>query len=416
MKTLPAKFSIPLLPLFGLIGLLNACSSDVKIPEVPAEAAMPAKGPTIVTLKPNQEKEIGLTLAPAQTRPFPMRVQATGQLQEAADLSAHITTPVTGRVTQIHVQRGQQVRSGQVLATLKSDVVGQIEADLLDTTLQIHSDIRQAQVQLDFSNAAYQREQKLFKDRISSQADLEAARTQHEKDRTSLESLQVKQQAVVAAVQERLSLYGVGSGVAAQVARTRRLDPFITVTAPLSGVLTDRKINVGELADPSKELFTLADLSRVWVVADIYERDIPKVRIGQPVKLTLDSLAGRVFPGRVSYLASELDPQTRTLQLRAVVPNGNQQLKPDMFARVEVMVGDSGMLSVPRTALQRNGDFTYAYVPVGPHRYEERQVEVGMDDGQYVQIAHGLKSGEKVVIRGTLALQGEAIKTAGGLE
>ncbi len=404
-----------LLPLLAVC-TLSACSGEVKIPEVKAEAALLPKGPTQIDLQPAQEQQIGLTIGSANVRPFPVTVKTTGQLQEAGELSAHISTPVAGRVVSISINRGQQVLAGQPLATLKSDAVGQIQADLLQASLQNESDIRQAQVQINFSKAAYQRELKLFKDRISSQADLEAARTQFEKDQAALEAFQSKRQATIATAQERLSLYGVASGNAADVVRNRRINPFVTISAPRSGVITNRTINIGELADPSKDMFTLADLSRVWLVADIYEKDISKVRIGQPVDLTLDSLGGKHFPGKVSYVANELDPQTRTLILRADVPNPGLRLKPDMFARVEVMVGDTAVLSVPREALQRNGDYTFAYVPIGPHRYEERLVEIGLDDGTYVQITKGLKAGEKVVVHGTLPLQGEAQKKAGGIE
>jgi membrane fusion protein, heavy metal efflux system len=405
-----------LLLLLLVTSTLSSCSGEIKIPEVKAEAALLPKGSTQVELKPAQEQQIGLIIGSANVRPFPVTVQTTGQLQEASDLSAHISTPVAGRVVSISINRGQQVVAGQALAVLKSDAVGQIQADLLQATLQNESDIRQAQVQINFSKATYQRELKLFKDRISSQADLEAARTQFDKDQAALEALQAKGQATITTAQERLSLYGVAPGVAAGVVRNRRINPFVTISAPRSGVITNRTINIGELADPTKDMFTLADLSRVWLVADIYEKDISKVRIGQPVDLTLDSLGGKHFPGKVSYVANELDPQTRTLVLRADVPNPGLNLKPDMFARVNVRVGDTSVLSVPREALQRNGDYTFAYVPVGPHRYEERQVEIGMDDGTYVQITKGLKAGEKVVTRGTLPLQGEALKKAGGIE
>lgn len=394
---------------------LASCSSEVKIPEVPAEAAIAPKGPSDLTLTPAQEQQIGLRTDIATVRPFPVTVQSIGQVKPAADHIAHISTPVTGRIVTVSVKLGQRVSPGQVLATLKSDDVGQIEADLLQTILQSDADIRQAKVQLAFSKAAFQREQKLFNDRISAQADLEAARTQYEKDQTTYEALLTKREASIATVQERLSLYGVESGAAAQVVRNRRIDPFIDIISPRAGILLTRSINIGELADPSKELFTVADLSRVKLVADIYEKDIPKIHLGQPVKLTLDSL-GLSFPGRIRYVANALDPQTRTLPIYVDVPNPTLTLKPEMFARIEVQVGDAHTLSVPKNALQRSGDYSFAYVPLGNHRYQERRVETGLDDGTYVQIKSGLKAGEPVVTGGTLALQGEALKAAGGIQ
>ncbi len=403
--------------LFGVLclSLLSACSSQVKIPDVPAEAAQVPAGPTRIPLKPAQEKEIGLRLEEVSVRPFPVTIQASGQVKAAEDLVVHVSTPVTGRATEVKVQTGQDVRAGQILAVLKSDAVGQAQTVLLQDILQIDSDFKQAQLQSQLSQAAYAREQKLFKDNISARADLETARTQYQKDQGTLQALQAKRQATINASQEQLSLYGVATGVAAHVVKTRHLDPYIRIIAPRRGVVVSRNINTGELADPSKEMFQLADLSQVWLVADLYEKDISKVRVGQPATLTLDSLGGKRFPGRIKYVADELDPQSRTLSIRAVVPNPGLMLKPSMFARAQIRVADSPDLSVARSALQRSGDFTYAYVPVAPHVYEERQVMPGIDDGQYVQIISGLKPGENVVTQGTLALKGEALKIVGGI-
>lgn len=405
----------PLFAALALCGLLAACSSDIEIPEVPAEAATVNKGPTSITLTAEQERQIGMTLGTVTKRPFPVTVQSTGQVKPSYDLVAHVTTPTTGRVTAVSVLLGQPVRAGQLLARLKSDQVGQIEADLLQGALQAETDILQARVQLDFSHSAYRREQKLYDDRISSRADLEAARAQFEKDQTSYQSAGDRRQALITIAQERLSLYSVARGTAEAVVRNRRLDPYVEITAPRSGVLIARGINIGELADPSKELFTIADLSRVKLVADIYEKDIPKVRVGQSVRLTVDSL-GRTFPGRIKYVASVLDPSTRTLPIFADVPNPGLALKPDMFARIEVRVGDTSTIVVPREALQRAGDYTFAYVALGGHRYEQRRVETGLDDGKFVQISRGLKPGAQVAVSGTLALQGEALKLSSGIQ
>ncbi|WP_218080522.1 efflux RND transporter periplasmic adaptor subunit [Anthocerotibacter panamensis] len=398
------------------LGLLSACSQEVKIPEVPAEAALADPGPTRIPLKPEQAKEIGLTLAKAEIRNFPVTVQATGEVKAAEDRVVHVSTPAPGRVTAVAVQLGQSVHSGQTLAVLKSDSVGQIQTDLLEAVLQLDSDLKQAQLQTNFSKAAFEREEKLFADRISARADLEAARTQYAKDQGTISALQAKRSATITAAQERLSLFGVAFGVAGRVVRERHIDPYITITAPRSGIVVSRLINIGELADPSKELFQLADLGQVWLEADLYEKDIPKVHQGQPVTLTLDSLDGRHFPGRISYLGSELDPQNRTLPIRAVVPNPQFMLKPSMFARAEIQVADSPELSVPRSALQKSGDFTFAYVPVAPNLYEERKITPGIDDGQFVQVLGGLQPQEKVVSQGTLALKGEALKISGGIK
>jgi len=317
-------------------------------------------------------------------------------------------------VTTVFVKLGQRVKRGQTLALIKSDAIGQLQSDLLQATLQNNADIKQAQVQLNFSQAGYKREQKLFNDRISAKTDLEAARTQYEKDKANLEALYSKLKSTIIVAEQRSSLSGVSLGLADQVVRTRQIYPYVIVSAPRDGIVISRTVNNGELADPSKELFTLADLRRVWLVGDTYEQDINKVHIGQSVKLTFDSLPNQDFFGRINYVANVLDPQTRTLTIRADVPNPGLTLKPDMFARLKMLVENRSLLSVPKSAIQRNGDYNFAYVKVQEHRYEERRVEVGVDNGQSIEITKGLKPGENVVSQGTLALQGAALKLNNG--
>jgi cobalt-zinc-cadmium efflux system membrane fusion protein len=196
--------------------------------------------------------------------------------------------------------------------------------------------------------------------------------------------------------------------------RTGQIYPYVIVSANHDGIITSRTINNGELADPSKELFTLADLHRVWLLGDTYEQDIRKVRLGQSVKLTLDSLPNETFFGRINYVANLLDPQTRTLTIRAEIPNPDLTLKPDMFARLKMLVENRSLLAVPKNAIQRKGDYNFAYVKVEEHKYEERRVEIGADNGQSIQVLKGLNPGESVVSQGTLALAGAALRNSGG--
>jgi len=402
---------IRLLSLVGVctLSLLASCAKGEKSLEIPARAEATVHSLKQVELTSDQEASIGLQVATVVEQSLPITVTATGQVQAAQDRLAHVTTPAAGSVTDIFCRLGETVTAGQALASVKSDTVGQIESDLLQATLQNASDLQQAQLQLNLSHATYQREQKLFHDRISAKADLEAARTQFEKDRGTLQAVQLKQQATIRTAQQRLSLYGVAEGAAERVVQDRRIDPYITIAAPRSGVLVSRAINIGELSDPSKDMFGIADLSQVWAVANIYEKDVAKVKVGQAVRLTLDSLSTQPFEGSISYVADQLDPQSRTLVIRAIVPNPGFKLKPNMFAHIDVLTQNHLALVAPHTALQRLGNQTYAYVAVGSHRYEERLVEVANDNGRFVQIIHGLTSGEKVVTHGTLELQGKAL-------
>jgi len=388
--------------------------AEVQIPDVPAEAHKPIQKTTYISLTPKQEQQIGLQVETLQYKPFPVTIKLTGRVEAADDLVSHIFPVVPGKVSAVFVKLGQHVKRGQTLALIKSDTIGQLQSDLLQATLQNKSDIKQAEVQLNLSKAVYKREEKLFQDRIDAKADLEAARAQYEKDKANLKALYDKEKATIIVAEQRSSLSGVTVGLADRVVRTGQIYPYVIVSANHDGIITSRTINNGELADPSKELFTLADLHRVWLLGDTYEQDIRKVHLGQSVKLTLDSLPNETFFGRINYVANLLDPQTRTLTIRAEIPNPDLTLKPDMFARLKMLVENRSLLAVPKNAIQRKGDYSFAYVKVQEHKYEERRVEIGADNGQSIQVIKGLNPGESVVSQGTLALAGAALRNSGG--
>jgi RND family efflux transporter MFP subunit len=145
-------------------------------------------------------------------------------------------------------------------------------------------------------------------------------------------------------------------------------------------------------------------------VGNVFEEDIHAIKRGQPVQVHLDSQPNTTYMGTVDMVGAMLEPQTRTLDIRVQVPNPNLTLKPNMFAHMNILTGQRHVLAIPKTAIQQNGDHTYVYVPVGPHQYEERQVNINMSDAPFVEVVSGLHSGEQVVSHGTLSLKGEALK------
>jgi cobalt-zinc-cadmium resistance protein CzcA len=411
----PRSLSGNLLSYLLLLGVLAVTSlagcgePSTKIPEVPERSGLQSAPSEAIVLTPAQEKTIGLRLEQVRQAPFPINVSLTGEVQAINDKLAHVFSTVTGPVISVSAKLGDVVRQGQALCQIKSDQVGQLQADLMQEILEVDAEIRAAQVQSRLSQSVYQREMTLYRDKVSARADMEAALAQYEKDRATLVSLAAKRQATIQAYQERLSLYGVGGGVAQEVVRSHRLSPYVTLRAPRTGLVIARDINTGELAEPSHELFSLADLSEVWVVGNVYEKDIPKIQLGQPVAITVDSLGDQVFNGHVTYIGSILNPNTRTMDIRIQVANAAQQLKPNMFARMKIRTGYRDSLVVPASAIQHAGDYAFAYVPLAPHRYEERRVEVGLTEEGQTQLLSGLTAGQQIVTEGTLALKGEVL-------
>lgn len=388
------------------------CNAPPKPKESASAPVKSPKGIPILNLSDAQESALGLATAPAQIVDLQDKVICNGQIEVVNSLQVQVFTPAKGRVLEVPVILGQTVSSGALMATIKSDDVGQLQTDLLQQTLQNDADIRQAKIQLDFSKAAYNRELELFKEGVSAKADMDSARQQYRKDMETLQAAQVKRRASINASQERLSLYGVSPSSTMHVLQTQKIAPFLSVRAPRSGVVIERNVNKGELVDTSKNLFTVADLREVWISGAVYEKDITKLHVGQPIEIELEDQPEAPVSGRLNFVSSLLNPQTRTMEVQGEIPNPALKLKPNMFARMSILVGSRSVLAVPSEAVEKLGDYNFVFVNTGPHTFEQRQVSVGVDNSKYVEIKSGLRVNERVVTQGTTGLKGLVMKMA----
>lgn len=339
----------------GMGLFLSGCVEKVKAPAVPSGIRMHHSGEKTIRLNPMQAQASGLQTAVVERVPFHQQVLSSGQVEASAYLQAHVFSAVPGKALNVPVTVGQTVRTGQVLATMKSDQIGQIESDLLTQDLQNRAAIRQAKAQLAFSESGYKRELYLYNKMISAKVDYETAYTQYVKDEAALEDQEIQRKAAIDTAARRLALYGADPNIAYQVVRTRAINPYITIRAPRNGVVIARSLNNGEMTDPSKEIFTIADLHKIWLAGNIYETDLTKVHEGQPIQVTLDSLPGRIFHGKLNFISRVLDPNIRTVEARGEVDNPDELLRPNMFARMAVQVDNQVTLAVPSSAVQQRG-------------------------------------------------------------
>jgi len=397
-----------------------------------ASTAGASASSAIITMTPDSERDAGLTTALASQREIESDVIVTGEVLANANTQTHLTTPVTGRVTKILVSIGDHVKSGKQLLLVRSTDIQQAESDLLQGEQQVRSDLKQALVQIDCDTAtadaqlkldekSYMRFKGLYEEKIASQADFQAAETQYLKDKIALESLIKKRKATVELSTEKmklttgpaktkLRLLGVTDQEIADVMRTQVVDPMDTVDAPGDGIIVERLVNVGELIDPTKPLFTIGNFQTVWLKADVFEKDIAKVKLGQPIELQVDSFPDRTFKGRLDYVANQVDADTRTLAVRAEVMNQDTLLKPKMFARMKINIGEQRALAIPTAAIQDTRSSKVVYVPLGDNKYEERKVKLGAQSDDYVEILEGLHPGEKVVTQGSFDLRAKAVR------
>jgi RND family efflux transporter MFP subunit len=210
------------------------------------------------------------------------------------------------------------------------------------------------------------------------------------------------------AAERRLQLFDLSEGQIQQVLRTGEPIRNITVFAPMSGFVTARNAFANQKVTPDSDLYTITDLSRVWIVADVFESDIASIKAGDPAQVTFASGAAPALAARVSYIQPQVDPTTRTLQVRLDAANPGMRMKPDMFVSVEFGVTTTAQLTVPAEAVLDTGDHQTVFVDLGNGYLEPRQVVAGERFGDRIAIVRGLAAGERVVSSGTFLIDSES--------
>lgn len=370
------------------------------------------KGKKRLFLSSVQEKNARIMTQILVERDIPLLITIPAQFKAISKFQDRVFAPIDGKVTQIFVEPGNLVKRGQALVEIKSDEIGQIQLEFLDKYIEVDSNVKQMTAQYNLSVQNYKRENILFHEGISSRAEYEVARAQMQKDKANLDSLRVARTTLVKVYGQRVALYGGNENTIRRALATKSIYPYITLRSNKTGVVLDRKVNPGEIVEKDKEIFDVADLSTIWLVGYAFEKDAPLLKEGQEVIGTLEETHDTTVKGKLSYVAAMLDTESKTLEVHADIPNQDYAIKPNMYAEMDVNVGTINALAVPNSALQKYGDYTFAYVKVKPGVYEERKVKIGHNNDFYSEVKSGLKSGEIVVVRGGFSLLGESIKKA----
>jgi RND family efflux transporter MFP subunit len=213
---------------------------------------------------------------------------------------------------------------------------------------------------------------------------------------------------LVAAARKRLELWDISDQQIDEISRTGQTLTNLTLYSPISGFVMERNAFPSQRVTPETVLYTVADLSTVWVVADVFEYEAVNIHLNQPATLTLAYLPGRAFHGRVSYILPQVDPVTRTLKVRIEVANPGYALKPDMYGEVEFQTGGARRLVVPQSAVLNSGDHQTVFVDRGNGNFEPRAVKIGEQLDGRIEILSGLKAGERIVISGNFLMDSES--------
>lgn len=224
-----------------------------------------------------------------------------------------------------------------------------------------------------------------------------------------VQALSAGNKGLVAASTERLLALGISKQQIAALRKNRKVRQTIAVFAPQDGVVSTLPVREGMFIKPSMKVMSLADLSSVWLLAEVFERQVDWVSMGDAAQVTLSYLPGREWQGKVEYIYPSLDPKTRTLKVRLRFDNPEEALKPNMYANVKIFGGaKADILVIPMEALIRTGRNERVIVALGEGRFEARTVKAGIESGDWVEIASGLKPGEEVVVSGQFLIDSEA--------
>ena len=335
----------------------------------------------------------GIVTAPAVSRRLRAELETTGSVDFDQRRFAHVSPRVGGRVESVPVELGEGVRAGQVLARIDSIELGQAVGDYL-----------QSRARAELARETLEREERLFRERVSSEQEMLSARA------ASREA-----DAALRGAEERLHLLGISNQEVAKLGYDQPRVSIYEVRAPLAGTIVAKEVTRGEMVEPQSQLFQVADLSRVWVWIDVYERDLARVHLGDGVTVEVDAYPGTPFTGEVVYLGSSVQSETRTARARIEVPNPEGRLRPGMFARVRILdphasadtPGTVEVIAVPEAAVQRDGDRSVVFVALGEGRFEPRTVKLGRRGEGFVEVLEGVAAGEPVVVEGAFFVKSE---------
>jgi cobalt-zinc-cadmium efflux system membrane fusion protein len=347
-------------------------------------------------LNPNEVRS--LRIAPIGQREFRDERIAEGQIAVNEDRTTPVFAPNTGRVVRVLGRLGDIVVAGQPLFEIETADLVQATNDLLGAL----DGVSRAQTALQLSTRNEQRQKDLFEARAASRRDWEQAQAEAANAAADLRVAETQ----LSAARDRLRILGRDADQVATIEQTRRVEATIQVTAPIGGVIAQRRVGPGQwlTAGGNEPAFTIADLSTMWLVAAVREMDAPLIRVGHAVEVSVNALPGRSFNAKVSSVGASLDPATRRLPVRAEVEDPEGLLKAGMFARFQIVLGDAvAAPSVPSAAIIHRGAETGVWVALpGRERFSYRKIEVGRRSGDFWEVTAGLAAGEEIVTGGAL--------------
>ena len=371
-----------------MFALLLGCSPDTREPEHEGEEERESISDR-VQLTPEALTHLALQYVVAKDAQLEPTLEVSAELMPVPDRHAEVGTLVPGRIADVHVNVGDAVEEGSSLLIFDSPEVGRARAELI-----------KARAEFEVARAAQERERRLLSDRATSKREFEVA-----------EGALQTARARYSAAQALLATLGADDRALKAPADAARVE----LRSPIAGTVVARSAHVGRTVAPGDTLIEVVDLDELWLLADVYERDLRLVAPGQRVQVEVRAYPDTVFHGSVDQISGTLAEQTRTAKVRVVLPNTEHRLRPGMFATARIAgTHDHALaptLAIPAAAVQTVDDHPAAFVRLSEGLFELRRIHTGERAGELVEVLNGLSPGDEVVGDGSFLLKGQLLRS-----
>lgn len=354
----------------------------------PMASAAPVAVERGISLPEALAQRAGIRVAPVVAEPVVPTIEIVGNVDFDPARIADVGGRLEGRVVEVHVQLGDHVEEGDPLVSIEGPDLGQAIAELLEARAELAAATSQAE-----------RQTALRRDQLTTATALEQAAA----ERAAL-------QARVRGAEQHLAALGLAPGSITAASRGRALPRTVTLRAPISGEVVERQVHLGAVVDPTHPLVRIADLSTVWIVLNMFENDLGRVRVGDRVEIVSEAYPDDVLAGTVAHVGATVDEATRTADVRVVVDNADRRLRPGQFVHATLHVSSEAQreaILLPQSAVSQIAGQPSVFVRIAENRYEVRPLELGLRHGNRVEVRRGLAAGDEVVVEGAFALKSE---------
>lgn len=382
------RVAVAVWPVALLFCVLLAGCHEGKQAQAKTEVPSGRRNPMAIDVSDTQLQQ--LKIGPPVSEPVAQSMNAAARVESDATRMVHVSAPVAGRIANIRVLEGQRVHAGDVLATIYSTRLSDAQAAFL-----------KAWSQQQLEKRAVDRAETLLKADVIGSAEL--LRRRGELDQSNAE---------LAAARSELQILGMPEPAIARLSSTGAMDASANITAPISGTVLERKVTMGQIVESAETVFEIADLSSVWLVADIPEEASGNIRIGDIVEANATAFPDVRIRGRLAFVGAIVNPETRTVQVRMNLPNPNHRYKPDMLATMKLETPAVQKQVIPLSAIVRNGDDDAVFVKTGDKSFLLTPVKLGEQTGNERVLIDGVEPRRQIVLDGAFNLNNERLRLA----